>query len=60
MIVNTDMVFTHGMMGNNMKDGGKMVNSTVKVFTEKMDVIAEVSGKTERELNGSMMSNGPI
>ena len=44
-----DTVSTHGMMANNMKDGGKMENNTEKVSTEKMVEIAEVSGKMERE-----------
>jgi len=43
-------------MVNNMKAGGKTENSTEKVFTGKMAVTEEASGKTVRELSGSMMS----
>ena len=56
----TDMVFTPGMTASNTKDGGKMESNTVRVSTERMAVIGEVSGKTARESNGSMMLSGPI
>ena len=59
-IANTDMEPTHGMTVNNMLDGGKMENSMEKVPTERMDVTAKESGKTERESDGSMIQNGKI
>lgn len=49
MIVNMVMEFTPGMMENNTKVGGKMESNTEKVSIEKMDVIEEVFGKTEKE-----------
>lgn len=43
------MEFTPGMMENNTKVGGKMESNTEKESIEKMDVIEEVFGKTEKE-----------
>lgn len=56
MTASMAMVYTPGMMVNNMKAGGKTENSTEKVSTGKMAVTEEASGKTVRELSGSMMS----
>ena len=50
------MVYTPGMTVNNMKAGGKTENSTEKESTGKMAATEEESGKTVRELSGSMMS----
>ena len=57
MIASTDMVHTLGMMVNNMLDGGKMESNMVKEPTARMDVIEKVSGKMERELDGSMIQS---
>ena len=48
-IANTVTEHTHGMMASSMLDGGKMESSMEKVPTERMDVTAKESGKTERE-----------
>ena len=54
---NTVMEYILGTMESNMKVGGKMESSTEKEFTERMVVTEEVSGKMEKELNGSMILN---
>jgi len=54
------MEHTLGMMANSMQVGGKMESNMEKEPTEKMDVIAKVSGKMERELDGLMIQNGKI
>lgn len=53
-------VYTLGMMVNNMKAGGRMVNSTEKESTGKMDVTDVVSGKMVKESSGSMMSTDKV
>ena len=53
----TDRVFTPGMTASNTKAGGKMESNMVRPSTERMAVTEEVSGKTVRDLNGSMISS---
>ena len=60
MIVSMDMEYIPGTTENNMKDGGKTENNTVKEFIEKTEETEEESGKTEKELNGQTMLNGTI
>ena len=48
----TAMEPTHGMTASNMLVGGKMESNTEKALIEKTDVIARVSGKMARELDG--------
>jgi hypothetical protein len=41
-----------------MRAGGKTESSMAKEFIERMVAIAEESGKTAKELNGSMIQSG--
>ena len=60
MIKKMDMEYILTLTVDATKGSGAMENNMEKVFIERMAVIAEVSGRTVKESNGSMMSSGRI
>ena len=60
MTANMVTEFIPGTTESNTRAGGKMENNMAKEFIEKMAAIAEESGKTVRESNGSMTQSGLI
>jgi len=55
-IKSTDLEYTHGPIIGSMLDSGKMVNSTVKVFTKMFHKLsAQVFGRMASVLLGLMM-----
>ena len=60
MTESTDKVFILGMTASNTKVSGKMASNTARESTERMAKTGKVSGKTERESNGSTTLSEPI